>query len=571
MDVRLISVIVIILVVLMLTIKSLNARTHASPVDYVELSSSSGVSQAHKDRIVKLIESMSKNSEKQQIIYMLIAMGMDNQATKESYKTVIEHMNRIDQATRGRLHEPREIQTKLRDVFFPKIHDGQVINNPIDASNDAWYHLLYLSELREQRETFPAGYKAAMDYTKRTFSNFPQKIHVSQPRADLKNLLNGKGTLDDIRTFAKWIADHTDRIRTSEDLESRNILRRLAKLDVYEEGKEPDSNPMIQITCKFAQERAYRYEWTEVGEKSQVKSNLDGSNIDIGPHYVKIFRNYPYLEFMITAQLDIESSGQFKFKTSHVRVRRFILSNDLIVSNTIDVDKINDSGKTIDLQCSGKTIDLRKGPDSINHIRTRESVSFHECMALDHSTTWARANVLLACRGEKPSLTAGRNTGRENMSHDKNIYANVRFASDNCDVVMHSIDRSGNLATYGAYMDLWANQYENAQPRFNLKLNSNNDDDTSMYNEKAEKRGSHIENILDTMRHIAQGYTTTDNAGDSHKIGSTYNMELDEDKKLEGGHVYMDPTILTNYCMHVSGSEKTKDLILECPGKMIVS
>lgn len=252
-------IIVLIVTVLLLITVPFRKRRSQRPVRSLrgdradELSSASN---QYEDTFLRIvIEKLNKTrdlaryeTEELAFISMLVNQGFSHQDTLQSFSMLENFVENRQEDSRDR----------IRNLFKPFTDSNTSIHD------DPWFHLAFLGPLDETKPAFP-GRNDVRDYVMQTNQGLVRDPNVTTRFEALWNSLKGK------QNNPLWILPHIHTARRQVD---------------------EDDKTTIQIVCRFGQDRAYTYEWALVHPKTETSA----------PVYVKLFRNYPYLELILTTE-----------------------------------------------------------------------------------------------------------------------------------------------------------------------------------------------------------------------------------------------------------------------------
>lgn len=490
------TVIVITLVILVLAI---NTQGSAVLLDDPELSSASDIyRQATLQAFIRNLESRNFrgniDSSTKKFIAYLIAMGLRDSNSRQAFLPITSLIQKIQAGNQSFINFS---QFKRYLLTVSNLGKSTTFS---DLQHDPWYHLLFMKPTQESHiPSFPATNFMAgreteiLDHVK--FANFPSSIPVVDMESTIFDVLLLQqeainSNLTSIVQFGNWISDYIHSVVYTNNHVTKNMLRRRTGLP---ELNSDNGIPMLQITCRFNEDRAFRYEWTKVRT----------TNPSI---YYKIFRDYPFLQFIITADLVVDQDGRVILKASHiscVKPRVYIVDGLPVTMNTGNISF------GAGMNCTS--------------VGARGNIYYHDCKAAIGGRLLN--NAIFACSNATSSISHAPFRMGSTRS-------NTRFTtSDGCSIVDQQFRPDYPIKFRNRIITKeWTNPYQRSQPRFSFSPAG-----------EIYTRNPLIEKVLQIFE--ADGYVGENN-----------------------GRHFVDLTFLTDYCLHAQGSVNTNDLKIRCPG-----
>lgn len=429
MDPRLVTVIVITLVILVLAI---NTRGSAVVLDDTELSSASDIyRQTTLQAFIRNLESRNFrgliDDSTKKFIAFLIAMGLRDSNSRQAFLPITSLIQKIQA---GNQSFGNFAQFKRYLLTVSNLGQSTTFS---DLQHDPWYHLLFMKPTQESHiPSFPAtNYMAGretelLDHVK--FADFPSSIPVVDMESTIFDVLLLQqeainSNLTSIVRFGNWISDYIHSVVYTNNHVTKNMLRKRTGLP---ELNSDNGIPMLQITCRFNEDRAFRYEWTKVRTANP-------------PIYYKIFRDYPFLQFTITADLVVDHDGRVILKASHISCVK------------PQVDIVDD----LPLTMNTGVITFGAGMHCTS-VGTRGNIYYYNCQPTRGN------NAIFACSNATSRITHAPHRRGGNR-------INTKFTSDGCSIVDQQM-RPGYPITFRNRIITkeWTDPYQRSQPRFSF-------------------------------------------------------------------------------------------------------
>lgn len=485
------TVIVITLVILVLAI---NTRGSTVLPHDPELSSASSniYQQTVLNAYIKNLERRNFRGDiddsTKKFIAVMLTMGLNDPTSRAAFNPIAKMVKTFAET----------------NVYVGWFNKSLKLTGWANMQQDAWFHLFFtvVPAQPEMKPSFPPtkfGWKQTeieaeklLNYA--DFGNFPAEIPVMERRVDLVDLLalGQIPTLESFPTFTNWIVQNMHSIVYTNDHARKNMLRRRAKLP--ELNVDDDKRPMLQITCRFAKNQAYRYAWAKIKSNPSI--------------YFKFFRDYPYLEIIITANLTIGSNGQVILAASHIRCSKAALN---IMGDDTWATTEGTLPDNLSMRCS--------------NMGGRANRYYYNCTASVSKTWgWDKMNsAILVCDSSTPNIS---HTPLSQNDYDK--YTN--FHANGCSIVDFGGPLGSNNSRFkGRRIDEWTSLYQRSQPRF-LSMDGQESQHKDFY--------SRLRGII-----TYDGYM------------GVHNNEH-----------FVDLTLFTDYCVYVSGDVDDYSLHIRCPG-----